>query len=158
MSTQSRTQALLQAMNGTQAEFKAFIESIPNDKEYQEYKAAHPEPDTKWQGMTREQKNEYLVDLIMQLAEKEAERVKQEKHNELKELLRYQNLPTGETWDTLREYYHREKANPDYKDDASKEMFLALDMFEYGRICGIRQERARRRGESNGQNPEQGII
>ena len=147
MSTQSRTQALLQAMNGTKADLEAFIDSIPNDKEYQEYKAAHPEPNPKWQGMTREQKTEYLVDLIMQLAEKEAERAQQEKHNELRQLLRQQNLPTGETWDTLRDYYHREKENPAYKDEASNEMMLALDMFEYGRICGIRQERARRRRE-----------
>ena len=146
MHTQTRTQELLQAINGTQAEFEAFIESIPNDKEYQEYKAAHPEPDPKWKAMTREQQNEHIVNLIMQLAEREAEREQQERHNELRNLLRMQTMPAGEIWDTIREYCHREKDKPTFKDRESNEMMLLLDMFEYGKICGIRQERARRKG------------
>ena len=146
MNTQSRTQALLQAFSGTKEDLEAFIDSIPNDKAYQEYKAAHPEPNEKWQNMTREQQNEHIIDLIMQLAEREAERQQQERHNNLRELLRKQAIPAGETWDTITDYCHREQANPKYKDKASNDMMLLLDMFEYGKICGIRQERARRKG------------
>ena len=146
MNTQSRTQALLQAFSGTKEDLEAFIDSIPNDEEYKAYKAAHPEPNEKWQNMTREQQNEHIIDLIMQLAEREAERQQQERHNNLRELLRKQAIPAGETWDTIADYCHREQANPEYTEKASNDMMLLLDMFEYGKICGIRQERARRKG------------
>lgn len=140
--TLTKEQELLRACRSSE-DLTEFIARIPDDEEYKAWKAAHPERDSKWQNMTKEQKTEYLADLIMQLAEKENQR----RHEQLREILRHQNIPTGEIWQTLRDYYHREKANPKYKDAASNEMFLALDMFEYGRICGIRQERARRKGE-----------
>lgn len=140
--TLTKEQELLRAC-GSSEDLTEFIAHLPDDEEYQAWKAAHPERDSKWQNMTKEQKTEYLVDLIMQLAEKENQR----QHEQLRKILRHQNIPTGEIWYTIKEYYHREKANPQFKDAASNEMFLALDMFEYGRICGIRQERARRKGE-----------
>lgn len=146
MNTQSRTQALLQAFSGTKEDLEAFIDSIPNDKAYQEYKAAHPEPNEKWQNMTREQQNEYIIDLIMQLAERAKAQQARTEENRVCQISDEQAIPAGETWDTITDYCHREQANPKYKDKASNDMMLLLDMFEYGKICGIRQERARRKG------------
>lgn len=140
--TLTKEQEFLQACRSTE-DFKDFIDRIPNDEEYKAWKAAHPDRDSKWKGMTKEQKVEHLVDLIMQLQEREQKR----QHEQLRELLRYQNTPTGGTWETIRDYCQREQANPEFKDPKSNEMMLLLDMYEYGRICGIRQERARRRGE-----------
>ena len=140
--TLTKEQELLRASRSSE-DLKAFINCIQNDEEYQAWKAAHPERDSKWQNMTKEQKTEHLADLIMQLAEKEQQR----QHEQLRKILRSHNMPTGEIWYTIREYCHREKDHPEFKDAASNEMMLLLDMYEYGRMCGIRQERARRRGE-----------
>lgn len=140
--TLTKEQELLRASRSSE-DLKAFINCIQNDEEYQAWKAAHPERDSKWQNMTKEQKTEHLADLIMQLAEKENQR----QHEQLRKILRSHNMPTAEIWYTIREYCHREKDHPEFKDAASNEMMLLLDMYEYGRICGIRQERARRRGE-----------
>ena len=134
----NRTQALLQAFSGTQADLKAFIDSIPNDEEYKAYKAACPEPDTKWQGMTREQKTEYLVDLIMQLAEREAERQQQEQHKQLRKRLGYSTVICDLAFFELMNYIKEERAA---KHD---ELLLLIDAFGYGVIHGIRKERARR--------------
>ena len=147
MNTPTKTQALLQAFSGTKADLEAFIDSIPNDEEYKAYKAAHPEPNEEWQNMTREQQNEHIIDLIMQLAEREAERQQQEQHKQLRNLLRKQPMPAGEVWDTIRDYCHREQEHPEFKDPKANEMMLLLDMFEYGKICGIRAERAKHKGE-----------
>lgn len=144
--TQTKEQKLLRAFKSKET-LDEFLDSIPNDEEYQAWKAAHPERDSKWDGMTREQKNEYIVELILKIAEKEQQRQKQEKHEQLRELLRHQSVPVGETWDTIREYCQIEQANPVFKDKASNDMMLLLDMFEFGKIYGIRQERARRKGE-----------
>lgn len=150
MNTPTKTQALLQAFSGTQADLEAFIDRIPNDEEYKAYKAAHPERDSEWDNMTREQKTEHLVNLIMQLAEQEEqrqEREQQEQHKQLRNLLRKQSMPAGEIWDTITDYCHREQEHPEFKDPKANEMMLLLDMFEYGKICGIRAERAKRKGE-----------
>lgn len=139
--TLTKEQELLRACRSSE-DLTEFIARIPDDEEYMAWKAAHPERDSKWQNMTKEQKKEYLADLIMQLAEKEQQR----QHEQLRKILRSHNMPTGEIWYTIREYCHREKDHPEFKDAANNEMMLLLDMFEYGRICGIRQERARKRG------------
>ena len=140
--TQTKTQALLQALNGTKEELTAFIESIPNDEEYQAYKAAHPEPDKKWQGMTREQKTEYLADLIMQLAEKE----RQKKHEQLKSLLGYQNIASKDCTEMIK-YINTEQSTGNYGE--GNECLLYLDAFNYGYIQGKRAKRARKRGLCN---------
>lgn len=133
--TLTKEQELLQASRSSE-DLKAFINCIQNDEEYQAWKAEHPDRDSDWESMTREQKNECLADLIMQLAEEEQQR----QYEQLRKVFRKQNILTGEVWDTIRNYCTREKQDPLYS-----EMLLLLDMFQYGRICGIRQERARRK-------------
>jgi vacuolar-type H+-ATPase catalytic subunit A/Vma1 len=118
------------------------FKAIQEDEGYQAWKAAHPERAEARKNMTKEEKKELLINLITELGEQERERKEQQQYKEMKELLDRQFIIQGDTWDAIKNYCTREKQDPLYN-----EMLLLLDMFQYGRICGIRQERARRKGE-----------
>lgn len=118
------------------------FKAIQEDEGYQAWKAAHPERAEARKNMTKEEKKELLINLITELGEQERERKEQQEYNELRDLLRNQSVIWCDTWETIKNYCTRAKQEPLYN-----EMLLLLDMFQYGKICGIRQERARRKGE-----------
>lgn len=119
------------------------FKAIQEDEGYQAWKAAHPERAEARKNMTREEKIDYLEDLIMELAVKERERAEKEQLAELRELLNHQLTPTGPEFELLRRYINAEKAeNPVFC-----EALMCIDVFNYGVMCGKRAERARRNKE-----------
>lgn len=141
--TRTKGQELLTAFSGTKEDLEAFIDSIPNDEKYQAWKAAHPERAEARKNMTREEKTEYLADLIIKLMEKEQQRAEQEQLADLRELLNKQYVPTSPEFDLIRRYIIAKKAeSPVYS-----EALMCIDVFNYGVMCGKRAERARRKGE-----------
>ena len=89
----------------------------------------------KLKDMTVEDKVGFMKDFVSELP-------KEKKYRELKKILHFQYIPLAE-WDTITYYAKRLKA----EEKKDYDFWMMLDMFQYGRICGIRQERAKRRGE-----------
>ena len=119
---------------------KNIMDLIDNDKEYQEYRKAHPLPDRS--NMTRAEKINHIVDLLVKLSE-QAEQEKQEKEQrefkELETLLGYQCL-SAELDNFYNTYIKRKRAA------GEDPCFILMETFNYGVICGKRAERARRKG------------
>ena len=65
---------------------------------------------------------------------------------ELEQTLGNEPVPYGKTWADFQNYVKYRHANPKYPDPVNNELMLLIDIFNYGRICGIRQERARQKG------------
>ena len=58
--TLTKEQELLKACRSSE-DLTEFIARIPDDEEYKAWKAAHPDRDSKWQNMTKEQKAEFIA-------------------------------------------------------------------------------------------------
>lgn len=131
-------------MNVNQIKAKNLIDGLlqqaETDPDYKAWREAHPEPDPKLQGMTREEKINSLIDKLMKLAEKE----QQNKHEQLKNLLGHQNTASKDCTEIIK-YINTEQSTGHYGE--GNECLLYLDAFNYGYIQGKRAERARRRGE-----------
>lgn len=112
------------------------LQQAETDPEYKAWREAHPEPDPKLQGMTREEKINRLIDKLMKLADLEEQR----EYKALDKLLGYQCL-SAELDYFYHTYIERKKA------ENYDTCLLIADIFNYGVICGKRAERARRRGE-----------
>lgn len=137
------TQEFLHVMTkGTKAEIESFIDNMENDAEYKAYREAHPESRSSLAGMTREEQTERIVDLIMQLAEREQQK-QQEHHIQLKNLLEYQNIASKDCTEMIN-YISTEQSTGHYGE--GNECLLFLDAFNMGYIQGKRAERARRKG------------
>lgn len=109
------------------------INSIDNDKEYKEYRAAHPLPDPST--LTREEKINSLIDKLLKLADLEQLR----EYKALDKLLSYQC--TSPELDTFYNNYIKRK-----QAAGEDPCLLIMNIFNYGIICGKRAERARRKG------------
>lgn len=109
------------------------MQYIDNDEEWQEYRKNNPPKD--YSGMSREEITEKLIDTLMKLEELENRRAEKE-HNKLRELLGPQWIRDREL-NPIFKYYQKEK------EQNRDETLLFLDVFNYGRICGIRAERSR---------------
>lgn len=70
--------------------------------------------------------------------------IAEDKYQELRFILGRQPLPL-EHMSTLNEYVNRRKAEPTYSD-----VLLYMDLFNFGKMCGKQEERARKRGQQNG--------
>lgn len=113
------------------------MQYIDNDEEWQEYRKNNPPKD--YSSMSREEITEKLIDNLMKL--QELVKLDEEKeHDKLRKLLGHQVIRDKEL-NPIWKYYQKEQAQN--KDNT----LLFLDIFNYGRICGIRAERARRKGE-----------
>lgn len=87
----------------------------------------------KLQAMTPEDKAGFMHDFIAELP-------KEREYRKLKKLLHHQPVPLAE-FEIMSYYAKRLKA----EDIKNFDFWLMLDLFHYGRICGIRAERARRK-------------
>lgn len=115
------------------------------DEEIRAYKAAHPEKAEQRKNMTREEKIDHLLNMLEKLGmvkEPTPEEIAAEnEYKALEQLLSFQCF----TDDIDRFYHNYIKRKKRAKYD---ECLLILDIFNYGKICGKREERARRkRGE-----------
>ena len=148
--TLTKEQELLRAFRSPE-DLKAFINCIQNDEEYQAWKAAHPERDSKWQSMTRDEQTEDIISSLAQLglieeetpeekAARQAYREIRQAYREIDKLLDHQC-----TSRELGYFYHNYIAHK--KASNYDECLLIMDIFNYGKICGKREERARRKRE-----------
>lgn len=87
----------------------------------------------KLQAMTPEDKVGFMHDFIAELP-------KEREYRKLKKLLHHQPVPVAE-WEMMTYYAKRLKA----ENIRNYDFWIMLDLFHYGRICGIRAERARRK-------------
>lgn len=113
--------------SGSDEELLNYFDSLVDRLELEEHE---PSPEVK--SMTRQEKTELIAMLIIELTQKA-------RYEELRKMLRRQPVPVKD-WEELVEYVHREKKRNDYND-----ALLAIDIFNYGYICGKRADRARRK-------------
>ena len=90
----------------------------------------------KLQAMSPEDKVGFMYEFIENLP-------KEREYRKLKKMLRHQPIPVAE-WERLTYYTKRLAADT---EDKYHDFYFMLDLFHYGRICGIREERAKRKGE-----------
>lgn len=132
--TTNNAQALLDKLMQQAEEHKADIEA---------YNAAHPEEAERRKNMTREEIIKEILNALEKLGlVKELtpeEKAAEQEYTELRELLRYQCIDDKHNT-ILRDYVGREKSKSNYC-----EALLIWDIFNYGRICGKREERTRRK-------------
>jgi hypothetical protein len=114
------------------------------DAEFTAYRKAHPELAKMREGMTREEKTEYIISLFEKLGLIEEatpeEKAAEKEYKALKELLSHQCLTPD-----IDSFYHNYISRR--KEENYDECLLFLDIFNYGKICGKREERSCRRGE-----------
>lgn len=117
--------------SGSNEELLNYFDSLVDRLELEEH-----EPCPEFKSMIRQEKTELIAKLIIEFSQKV-------RYEELRKILRRQSIPLKE-WEELVEYVHREKKRNDYN-----EALLALDIFNYGYICGKRADRARRKKVSD---------
>lgn len=132
--TTNNTQALLEKLMQQAEEHKTDIEA---------YYAAHPEEAERRKNMTKAEIIEEILNALEKLGlikePTPEEKAAEQKYTELRSLLHFQYI-SFEYNGTLIDYVQREQSRPDYS-----EAFLFWDIFNYGRICGKREERARKK-------------
>jgi hypothetical protein len=104
--------------------------------------------------LTREERTERIMEIYdklddagkSDLARKIYEQYIEQKMGELDKLLGRQAMPYGVIGETFYKYFRYKLNHEKYDNQYENELMRSVDIFNYGRICGIRQERARRRG------------
>lgn len=115
-----------------------------HDEELRAFREAHPELAEQRKNMTRDERTEYIISLLAQLGlieeETPEEKAARQAYREIDKLLDHQC-----TSRELGYFYHNYIAHK--KASNYDECLLIMDIFNYGKICGKREERARRKRE-----------
>ena len=103
--------------------------------------------------LTREERTERIMEIYDKLDEKGKSDLSrkiyelyiEQKMGELDKLIGYQYMPY-EVAEDFRDYIDYKRKHPICKNQTDNELMLLIRIFNYGLICGVRRERARRRG------------